>query len=639
MKLILTGILTCFILALAWFTSCPANDRYTPSVGYHNYNELTKALKELSAGYSKIARLSSIGTTAQGREIWMLQLSGDKSKAPEKKQALLLCGNLEGDHVIGSEVALGIARTLAEGYGSDPEITAVLDSRTFYVIPRVNPDGAEMFFAGILSDFQGNIKPGDDDFDWLIDEDGPEDLDGNNLITMMRVKDKKGAWSLSGKDSRLVTPKKPETPVDSLYSVYPEGIDNDGDELYNEDGIAGMSINRNFPHNFGYEIKGLKTYPASEVETRAVIDFMNRYLPELKTQPHKNICSVLLFSKYDNLAASAGLECGKPSFAEVKKSDDEEPQMFFRFGRRRGSEQETSRPRAQDPQPQKTDDKDLPLFNQISKKYKELTKIENSQSDKPFGSMLEWAYFQYGVPAFSCNLWSLRNEKNPRPEPKGSDAESPDAEQQRPSGRRGGQRTFPGARPAGAESEKADASGNDQRWLKWIDEKNQGIGFLPWQKFQHQQLGEVEIGGFYPYIRTNAPSALIDSLTMSHTKFALYLASQFAEIQMDAPQMKKLSTNLYEVKVTIRNTGKLPYATEMGQKSRNLYPIVTRLKFENDKNMKLFGGQKRYDLNNLDAGAEKEYTWIIISPQGQKVDITLWARQGGGAFQTSVKLP
>ncbi|MFZ5518166.1 MAG: M14 family metallopeptidase [Candidatus Zhuqueibacterota bacterium] len=639
MKLILTCILTCFILALTSFTSLAANDSYAPSAGYHNYKELTQALKELSTRYSKITRLSSIGTTGQGRDIWMLQLSGEKGMAPEQKQALLLCGNLEGDHVIGSEVALGIAKTLAAGYGSDQEITAILDSRTFYIIPRVNPDGAEMFFAGTLSDVQGNIKQVDDDYDWQLDEDGPEDLDGNKLITWMRVKDKKGAWVLNGKDSRLLNPKKPETPMDSLYSVYPEGIDNDGDELYNEDGIAGMSINRNFPHNFGYDIKGLNIYPASEAETRAVIDFMNRYIPELKTSPHKNICSVLIFSKYDNLAASAGIECGKASFAEVKRSDEQESQMFVRFGRRRGSEQETSRPRAQDPQPQKTDDKDLPLFNQVSKKYKELTKIETAVSDKPFGSMLEWAYFQYGVPAFSCNLWSLRNEKNDKPEPKGSDGENSDAEQQRPSGRRGGMRTFPGARPAGAEGEKADASGTDQRWLKWVDEKNNGIGFLPWKTFQHQQLGDVEIGGFYPYIRTNAPSALIDSLCQSHTKFALYLASQFAEIKMDAPQTRKLSTNLYEVKVTLRNTGKFPYATEMGQKSRNLYPIVTRLKFENEKDMKLFGGQKRYDLNNLEAGAEKEYTWIIISPPGQKVDIALWARQGGGEFQTTVKLP
>jgi len=168
-----------------------------------------------------------------------------------EKQALFICGNVEADHVIGSEVALGIAEYLIDGYGKDKEVTEIVDQRTFYILPRLNPDGAELFFEKILTGHEGNLRQRDDDYDWQVDEDGPEDLNGDGMITLMRVKDKTGEWLIDKKDARLMLKKEPGTPLDSLYKMYPEGSDDDLDENYNEDGSGGYNINRNFPHNFG----------------------------------------------------------------------------------------------------------------------------------------------------------------------------------------------------------------------------------------------------------------------------------------------------------------------------------------------------------------------------------------------------
>jgi len=76
----------------------------------------------------------------------------------------------------------------------------------------------------------------------------------------------------------------------------------------------------------------------------------------------------------------------------------------------------------------------------------------------------------------------------------------------------------------------------------------------------------------------------------------------------------------------------------MGQRSRNVTPILLQLKFEDDENMKLFGGSKRNDVGNLEAGAEKEFKWIIISPPGKKLDVSLWARKGSGKFHKQIVL-
>jgi hypothetical protein len=107
---------------------------------------------------------------------------------------------------------------------------------------------------------------------------------------------------------------------------------------------------------------------------------------------------------------------------------------------------------------------------------------------------------------------------------------------------------------------------------------------------------------------------------------------------MDAPEVKKLSSNLFELKIKIHNKGKFPYVTAMGQRTRNINSIMLKLKFEDDKNMKLFGGNKRNDTQSLDVGTEKEFKWVIISPAGKRIDVTLWAQNGGGTTKKTIVL-
>jgi hypothetical protein len=185
---------------------------------------------------------------------------------------------------------------------------------------------------------------------------------------------------------------------------------------------------------------------------------------------------------------------------------------------------------------------------------------------------------------------------------------------------------------------RGQSSGNDDKWLKWIDDQNDGNGFVAWTKFDHKQLGEVEIGGFVPHLRTNPKADQIPELSKSHAEFALFLASQFAEITLDDPEVDKLGSDLYELKVKIHNKGKFPYATAMGQRTTHINSIMMRLKFEDDEKMKLFGGAKRMDTPSLAAGEEKEFKWIIISPAGKKIDVTVWAPNGGGSAEKTAVL-
>ncbi|MCJ7582721.1 MAG: hypothetical protein MUP98_19565, partial [Candidatus Aminicenantes bacterium] len=300
-------------------------------------------------------------------------------------------------------------------------------------------------------------------------------------------------------------------------------------------------------------------------------------------------------------------------------------------GRGQAAEAPTARPT--DPQPKATVGQDQSLFKAVSDQYKSITKINSAVSEKPFGSLLEYAYFQFGVPSFSANLWSVREDVPARPAVKrtAETSQAPPPSMDRSA-------MMQRARGGGVGSTADASNGSDGKWLKWIDEKNEGNGFVNWTKVNHKQLGEVEVGGFVPYLRVNPAADVIPDLSKSHAEFALYLASQFAEITMDDPVVEKLSSNLFRLKIKVHNNGKFPYVTAMGTRTRNITAMMLKLKFENENDMKLFGGNQRVDISSLASGAEQEFTWTIISPPGKQIDITLWARNGGGTTQKKVVL-
>jgi len=76
----------------------------------------------------------------------------------------------------------------------------------------------------------------------------------------------------------------------------------------------------------------------------------------------------------------------------------------------------------------------------------------------------------------------------------------------------------------------------------------------------------------------------------------------------------------------------------MGQRTGHINSIMLRLKFEDDENMKLFGGAKRMDTSTLGAGAEKEFKWVINSTAGKKIDVTIGPQNGRGTSKKTALL-
>ncbi len=607
---------------------------------YHDYDALTDALRGVVRSHSNLARMESLGKTLERRDIWMVEVANRQGTPVEERPALLIVANLEGDQVVGSELALRTVAHLLTNYAADSAVKERLDSHVVYVFPRLNPDGAEHMFAATRDGRRTNGRAYDDDNDGRIDEDGPEDLNGDGLITVMRVADLSGAYAVHPDEPRLM--KKAEAAKGEVgsYEIYWEGVDNDGDGFINEDGPGGVDLNRNFQHEYPYYEPDAGPHMVSEVESRALMDFVIA---------HRNIALVLAYGASDNLVnapASGGalappstltlLDFAAGSNAEAGEVGIFEVRQLGRFGGfmmfgRPDQQQPAADARGRTPQPPATtiNTADLEYVNAVGGKYREVTGINQVATTRsPKGAFFEYAYFQFGVPAFSTPGWGLPDSGRAA----GDTATGEAAE--------AGEVPAPGPRPralpagvprlqgrARSGTSASTGADTDVRILKWMDD-NEIDGFVDWQQVQHPELGTVEVGGFDPYAVTNPPAAVLDSLGTAHAEFAVYLASLFSRVRIADVKVTNHGGGVFEIEAEIENAGFLPTATAHGVRSRSVAPTMVQLDVPPDD--VLTGDAKTSFFQSLDgSGARQSYSWVIRGQQGARVELRVRSQKGG----------
>lgn len=107
---------------------------------YHDYSEITTDLSAWHAAYPAITELISIGQSVQGRELWALKIT-DNPAVEEAEAEVVWIGGHHGDETIGVEVCYYVAKYLLENYGTNTQVTWLVQNREIWVIPMLNPDG------------------------------------------------------------------------------------------------------------------------------------------------------------------------------------------------------------------------------------------------------------------------------------------------------------------------------------------------------------------------------------------------------------------------------------------------------------------------------------------------------------------
>ena len=630
----------------------------TDAPRYRTYDELTRALRGLSQANASLVKLVDLGKSGEGRSVWALEIASGAS--PDARPALLVAANFEGDQLIGSELALALARHLVSSYTGDAKVKALLDQHAVYIIPRANPDGAELMFGKVKSFRRTNARKVDDDNDGRFDEDGPEDLNGDGFISVMRVKDPKGPYMVHPDDPRLLRRADAAKGEAGGWSVYWEGTDNDGDGFINEDGPGGVDINRNFQHRYPYYTPDAGPHMVSEPETRAVMDYILK---------KRNVAIMLTYGASDNLitaptrAGALGaaqtldlLAFADASVAEVRREGRFNVEGgggggFFGFGFGFGggppapTPAPTRPPGQAAPRPPATTvaAQDVEYFRTVSDQYRTLTGIRSAPVTRtPAGAFFEYGYYQFGVPSFSTPGWGLQGA-GPSAAPPAS-ASGPPAGISPGGGGGGGQRGpggpggFSGggagaAASGGAAEEASGTAAFDARAAKAI-----ANGFIAWTPFTHPTLGAVEIGGFKPYAVTNPDVSEIEALGKSHAAFAVYLGSLFPKIAVAEFTATSLGGGLYRLKADVDNTGYLPTATAHGVTSQSVKPVMVQLGVPPESLVS--GDSKTNFIPSLaGSGRRQSYQWIIRGNAGQDVTVKAVTEKGGSAQKTVTLKP
>lgn len=244
---------------------------------YYNHSGITEICKKLAAAHPDLIKVSSIGKSYQGREMWVLTVTDFKKSKAEDKPAFYIDGNIHSNEIQGTEMALYTAWYLAESFATVEFIKELLADKTFYIVPTINPDARDHYMKepNTPNSPRSGVIPVDNDRDGLINEDGFTDLDGNGHITQMIRKSVTGRYKKDPNDPRRLVQVK----VDEIgeYEILgSEGVDKDGDGRVGEDGTGFYDPNRDWAWKWqpNYIQGGAYKYPFSIPENRNVRDFV-----------------------------------------------------------------------------------------------------------------------------------------------------------------------------------------------------------------------------------------------------------------------------------------------------------------------------------------------------------------------------
>ena len=340
---------------------------------FYRYDQLTQVLQDYAQDYPHLVQLESIGQSFEGRAIWLLRVTCFATGPDAEKPALWVDGNIHSVELAGSTACLYLLQDLVKGYGHCPDITRCLDTRAFYICPRVNPDGAEWALADSPKYVRSSTRPYPEE-QVLVPGLQQEDIDGDGRILNMRIRDPNGAWKSSPEDPRLMVLRDPAETGGQYYRILREGYldDYDGVLITTQPAQERLDLNRNFPAQWQLEQgkPGAGPYPTSEPEVRSVVQFI---------RAHANITGAIAFHTY------GGWLMRPYSY----RPDDQLPTQDLRLYQRIGAQ------------------------GTALTQYPEISIYHDFRSDPHHvstGALDDWAYEHLGIFAWTVEIWSAQRQ-------------------------------------------------------------------------------------------------------------------------------------------------------------------------------------------------------------------------------------
>ncbi len=547
--------------------------------------ELSASIQSLAREHPDFVRLSTLAKSTQGRNVWLLDIGFGDESVRLQNPAMLVVAGIEGDDLPGMEAAMAFAESLCERNESE-EIRPLLETTSIYIIPCLNPDSAKRYYETPQFETSANLKPFDNDNDGLIDEDGPDDLNHDGIISWIRIEDPKGKYISHPDDNRILVEADPIKGEQGKWLLITEGKDNDGDEKINEDGIEGVNFNKNFPFDYPWFDPQAGIHQMSENETRALAEFV-------VSHPHIGI--VFTFESQSNLLK-------KPESGD--RSKDRDAQTKIRT-------------------------EDAKYYEQLGKDYREILEIgKEIQTDPTPGSFSNWMYFHRGRLSLSAPVWSpeiaLALKKKEKDEENEDEKDTEDESKKNKDTEE---------KKDEKKKDEDDRAKTERDYLKWLEERPEGLldSFLPWrQEIEHPDFPgqKVEIGGFFPYAKKVPPLNLLPDLKAKETEFLIQLAGKHPKIVIEDVKVKHLGAGVYDIRAYVKNDGYLPTVLAHEERTREILPTRLEIDLPNES---ILAGRKRTILGPLEGGAATETHYLIKAKPGAQVKLEVISALAGRA--------
>lgn len=462
---------------------------------YLRYADLQQHLKTLAETEKDFVRLHRIGSSSEGRPLYVIAVGKDPDRA---RPAMWIDANMHANEVIGTNVALAFVDDLVALHKGDNRhglSAAVVDkakAALVYVMPTMSPDGAEAihenarFVRSSPVDDKPTHKPR-----WRH-----VDVDGDGQVRRMRKLDPCGGFVESKNIKGLMLPRD----IDDdgpFYALYPEGtIENfDGESvppwtLFDDNHL---DLNRNFSAGWKAEPhqEGAGPFAGSSPEARAVMTFAAQH-------------PTLFF--WMNLHTFGGVFI-RPLGDGPDHKMPLDDRAVFRLVEEWAQEHAN-----------------IPTVSGFT----EFTYVP----EKPLcGDVVDFAFYERGAYAWAIELWDLY-------------------------ARAGLPRTKPFVDIYGHQT-RAQMEVL-ARYLQGLAEDGSASPLRPWTTYKHPQLGDVEVGGLDPRfsIWNPPPGPLVDDVAKKHAAVFFRCLALLPQLHVETKRTE-LSPSTFLIEVTVENRGGL----------------------------------------------------------------------------------
>jgi len=512
----------------------------TPSIQldhFYAYDEIKAFALILTGAYPDLCRLSSIGKSREGREIFLLTLTDFTTGEAEDRPAYVAYGGIHAHEPASAHGPFYTALKLLENH----QAGGILERIVFYLIPRLCPDASEFCI-----ETSTRVRSRTDFNDRAPNTIYPEDLNGDGLILNIRQAHPDGDLVADPADSRLLIQRRADSPG-PYYRVLPEGLvhDWDGSDRVLMGGLHAFypqkpermggryfDWNRNWSYNWRTEAEqqGSGDFPFSEPEMRHFARFLHS---------HTKIFGLL------------GYHCGHASIIRPPASgviDDLDL----------------------------ADDQVMEELANKGEAYLDVPRLmlfDPSSGDQRYkgkgGHSLDFGYHHLGIFGFEIELGTIMNAA--------------------------GLKTEDFLEWTGEE----DGDRWMRRLMTWWDDRGRkDTLFEPWRSFDHPQLGAVELGGFHWTVLDNPLVSVLAPTLDGAYRFTVEHARRHPHTVMEDISVIRFDTRTYRIRMRIANRGQWPtHVTSKGKTLKRMKTVKTG--FRPATGVKLLSNAGHMDLGHL----------------------------------------